>query len=152
MNDTPQHRPQRSQRSAYPIAIRLATRWADNDVYGHINNAAYYGLIDTAVNRYMIASAGLDIHAGPVIALVVETGCRYHAPLSFPQELEVGLKVARIGTSSVTWMAALFVAPADAADTAAADAHFTHVLVDRDSRRPTPWPDAMRDALVSAMG
>ena len=94
----------------------------------------------------------LDIHNGPVIALVVETGCRYHAPLAFPDDVEVALKVARIGTSSVTWMAALFGAPAGEGATAAADAHFTHVLVARDNRRPTPWPDPMRDALVAAMG
>lgn len=152
MNDTSHRRPLPSERSAFPVGIRLSTRWADNDVYGHVNNAAYYGLIDTAVNRYMIARAGLDIHNGPVIALVVETGCRYHAPLAFPDDVEVALKVARIGTSSVTWMAALFGAPAGDGTTAAADAHFTHVLVARDNRRPTPWPDPMRDALVAAMG
>jgi acyl-CoA thioester hydrolase len=145
-------RPPPSRRAAFPLAATLSTRWADNDVYGHINNAAYYGLIDTAVNRYMIASAGIDIHSGPVIALVVETGCRYHAPLVFPQDVEVALKVARLGTSSVTWHAALFVAPAAAEAEAAADAHFTHVLVERATRRPTPWPDAMRDALTAAMG
>ena len=152
MNDTRHQRPQPSARGTFPVGIRLATRWADNDVYGHVNNAAYYGLIDTAVNRYMISRAGLDIHSGPVIALVVETGCRYHAPLAFPDDVEVALKVARIGKSSVTWMAALFGAPADADASAAADAHFTHVLVARENRRPTPWPDAMRDALVAAMG
>jgi len=145
-------KPGPSPRNAFPIAVTLSTRWADNDVYGHVNNAAYYGLIDTAVNRYMIASAGLDMHAGPVIALVVETGCRYHAPLAFPGDIEVGLKVARIGTTSVRWTVALFAAPAAPSASAAADAHFTHVLVDRVSRRPTPWPDAMRDALVAAMG
>lgn len=145
-------RPLPSRRHAFPVSAVLSTRWADNDVYGHINNAAYYGLIDTAVNRYMIAKAGIDIHAGPVIALVVETGCRYHAPLEFPQDVEVALKVARLGTTSVTWLAALFAGPATPDAEAAADAHFTHVLVDRASRRPTPWPDAMRDALTAAMG
>lgn len=145
-------RPPASLRRDFPVALTLASRWSDNDVYGHINNAAYYGLIDTAVNRYMIARAGLDIHAGPVIALVVETGCRYHGPLAFPDEIEVALKVSRIGTSSVTWAAALFAAPAGPEVQAAADAHFTHVLVERVSRRPTPWPDRMRDALMAAMG
>ncbi len=80
-----------SLRSRFPAAYVLATRWADNDVYGHINNAAYYGLIDSAVNRFMIARAGIDIHAGPLIALVVETGCRYHSALAFPQDVEVAL-------------------------------------------------------------
>jgi len=139
-------------RRDYPLAVTLASRWADNDVYGHVNNAAYYGLIDTAVNRFMISRAGIDIHTGPLIALVVETGCRYHDALAFPQDIEVALKVARIGTTCVTWTVGLFPAPATPATAAAADAHFTHVLVDRNTRRPAPWPDAMRDALASAMG
>lgn len=140
-----------SVRSDFPIGETIASRWADNDIYGHINNAAFYAFIDTAVNRFMIARAGIDIHAGAVIALVVETGCRYHAALEFPRDVEVGLVVARLGTTSVTWHAGLFAAPAGEGDAAAADAHFTHVLVDRASRRPTPWPDAMRDCLMSAM-
>lgn len=145
-------RPPPSPRSAYALSETFATRWSDNDVYGHMNNAAYYGLIDTAVNRFMIARAGIDIHAGPLIALVVETGCRYHQPLAFPHDVEVALKVARLGTSSVTWHAGLFEAPAHDGATAAAEAHFTHVLVARDTRRPEPWPDAMRDVLTRAMG
>ncbi len=145
-------RPPPSRLSDYTLSETFTTRWADNDVYGHINNAAYYGFIDTAVNRFMIAKAGIDIHSGPVIALVVETGCRYHAPISFPQDVVVALKVVRLGTSSVTWHAGLFVSPADDSDTAAAEAHFTHVLVDREQRRPVPWPDRLRDALASAMG
>ena len=145
-------RPMPTLRSAFVICERLTTRWADNDVYGHINNAAYYGLIDTAVNRYMLSTAGMDIDAGPVIGLVVETGCRYHEPLAFPQDVDVALKVARLGTTSVTWQVGLFSAPAEPNASAAADAHFTHVLVDRVNRRPTPWPDGMRDALTAAMG
>lgn len=141
-----------SIRRSFPVAERLGTRWVDNDIYGHINNAAYYGLIDTAVNRFMISRAGLDIHSGPVIGLVVESGCRYHAALSFPGDVTVALKVARLGTSSVTWHAGLFGDPVEDDSLAAADAHFTHVLVDRVDRRPTPWPDTMRDALTSALG
>lgn len=141
-----------SRRVEFPIAERFASRWADNDVYGHMNNAAYYGFIDSAVNRFMIARAGIDIHAGPLIALVVETGCRFHQPLAFPQEIVVAMKVARLGTSSVTWHVGLFDAGTRAEDEASADAHFTHVLVDRETRRPQPWPDAMRNALASAMG
>ncbi|MBJ3777691.1 acyl-CoA thioesterase [Acuticoccus mangrovi] len=141
-----------TRRSDFPLSETIASRWADNDIYGHLNNAAYYGFIDTAVNRYMIARAGIDIHAGPLIALVVETGCRYHRELHFPQNIEVAMKVARLGTSSVTWYVALFEAPAGTTTEAAADAHFTHVLVDRITRRPTPWPDPMRDALAGAMG
>lgn len=145
-------RPPPSHLKDYALHDTFATRWSDNDVYGHINNAAYYGFIDSAVNRFMIKKAGIDIHAGPVIALVVETGCRYHAPLAYPRDVIVGLKVARIGTSSVTWHAGLFDAPAEPNSESAADAHFTHVLVARDTRRPEPWPDVMRNALTSAMG
>lgn len=145
-------RRQPSTRAAFPVGEVISTRWADNDMYGHVNNAAYYSLLDTAVNRFMIARAGLDIHAGPVIAIVVETGCRYHEQLVYPSDVEVALKVARLGKTSVTWHGGLFRAPAAAEDCAAADAHFTHVLVDRQSRRPTPWPDTMRNCLISAMG
>lgn len=145
-------RPVPSRRADYPLAEVIATRWADNDIYGHVNNAAYFGFVDSAVNRYMIARAGIDIHGGPLIALVVETGCRYHAALAFPQAVEVAMKVARLGTSSVTWHVGLFSAPARAETPAAAEAHFTHVLVDRHSRRPTAWPDTMRNALSAAMG
>ncbi|MEM0908664.1 MAG: thioesterase family protein [Pseudomonadota bacterium] len=145
-------RKQPSARSAFPISLVLQSRWADNDIYGHINNAAYYGLIDTAVNRFMIAKAGMDMHVGPRIGLVVETGCRYHKPLAFPDDIEVALKVARLGNTSVTWTVGLFVAPAGPDSVACADAHFTHVLVDRATRRPAPWPDTMRNALTSAMG
>ncbi|WP_420394136.1 acyl-CoA thioesterase [Acuticoccus sp.] len=145
-------RPPPSRRADFSLVETFTTRWADNDVYGHVNNAAYYGLIDTAVNRFMIAKAGIDIHGGPLIALVVETGCRYHQPLAFPHDIEVALKVARLGTSSVTWHAGLFAADGQAEATAAADATFTHVLVTRDGRRPTPWPDPMRDVLSAAMG
>lgn len=141
-----------TRRADYPIAEAVTSRWTDNDVYGHINNAAYYTFLDTAVNRFMIARAGIDLHAGALIALVVETGCRFHEALAFPSDVEVGLRVARLGTTSVTWHAAFFAAPAAPGDAAAADAHFTHVLVDRASRVPTPWPDAMRDCLMTAMG
>ncbi|MEM9221255.1 MAG: thioesterase family protein [Pseudomonadota bacterium] len=145
-------RPEPTLRSAYPQAVTITSRWADNDIYGHINNAAYYNLIDTAVNRFMIANAGIDIHNGAFICLVVETSCRYHAALAFPEEIEVALKVARLGTTSVTWAAGLFPAPAAPNLASSADAHFVHVLVDRHTRRPQPWPDTMRDALTSALG
>ncbi|MCF3931936.1 acyl-CoA thioesterase [Acuticoccus sp. M5D2P5] len=141
-----------SRRADYALCETIASRWADNDVYGHVNNAAYYTMIDSAVNRYMIARAGIDIHSGPFIALVVETGCRFHHPLHFPQNIEIAIKVARIGLSSATWHVALFEAPAAPETSAAADAHFTHVLVDRATRQATPWPDRMRDALSAAMG
>ena len=131
-------------RAAYRRWRDLPTRWADNDIYGHINNAAYYGFFDTLVNSFLIEEAGLDIHYGAIIGLVVETGCNYFAPLAYPDLIEGGLRVAKIGRSSVRYEIALF-KPGEAEP--AAQGHFVHVYVDRETRRPAPLPDAMRVAL-----
>ena len=131
-------------RAAYPHIAPLQTRWADNDVYGHVNNVTYYSYFDTVVNDYLIGRGALDIHGGAVIGLVVETGCRYFAPLAFPQALEGGLRVARIGTSSVRYELAVF---ASGQETPAAEGHFIHVYVDRENRRPTALPGPLRSAL-----
>jgi acyl-CoA thioester hydrolase len=117
----------------------------DNDVYGHVNNVVYYGYFDTVVNRYLIERGVLDIHQGPVIGLVVESGCRYFAPLAFPQTVVAGLRVARLGNSSVSYEIGLF---AEDSDTAAAQGHFVHVYVDRQTRRPCPLPAPLRQALA----
>lgn len=122
----------------------IETRWADNDVYGHINNVTYYAYFDTAVNRRLVASGLLDIEAGDTIGLVVETGCKYHAPAAFPDRLEAGVKVARIGNSSVTYDIAIFKA---GEDSAIAEGHFTHVYVDRQTRRPKALSDTWRETL-----
>ncbi|MEX0644281.1 MAG: thioesterase family protein [Parvularculaceae bacterium] len=145
MKSTP-HNPQptTSTRSQYKHFLPLQTRWADNDVYGHVNNVAYYGYFDTIVNEYLIAAGALDIHGGAVIGLVVETGCKYFAPLSFPQKLEGALRVAKIGNSSVRYEIAIF---REGADAPAAEGHFVHVYVDRETRKPTPLPPAFRAAL-----
>ncbi len=134
----------KSIRTDYRHFLPLQTRWADNDIYGHVNNVAYYGYFDTIVNEYLISADALDIHNGPVIGLVVETGCSYFAPLEFPQKLEGALRVARIGNSSVRYELAIF---KEGEDTPAAQGHFVHVYVDRQSRRPTPLPDAFRSVL-----
>jgi acyl-CoA thioester hydrolase len=134
----------RSKRSDYRHFLALQTRWADNDVYGHINNVAYYGYFDTIVNAYLIASGALDIHEGQVIGLVVETSCRYFAPLAFPERLEGALRVANIGKSSVRYEIAIF---KECAETPAAEGRFVHVYVDRATRRPVPLPAAFRSAL-----
>jgi len=131
-------------RSDYPRWRDLPTRWADNDIYGHINNAAYYGFFDTAVNCFLIEEAGLDIHAGAVIGLVVETGCAYYAPLAYPDTVQAGLRVARLGKSSVRYELGLF-KPGE--DEPAAQGHFIHVYVDRDTRRPVALPALMRSVL-----
>jgi acyl-CoA thioester hydrolase len=116
----------------------------DNDVYGHVNNVVYYSWFDTAVNAWLIEQGALDIHAGSVIGLVVETQCHYFAPLAFPQTVQAGLRVAHLGRSSVRYEVGLF---AEGEPLAAACGHFVHVYVDRITRRPVPLPDALRHTL-----
>lgn len=131
-------------RSAYRVFRPIATRWSDNDIYGHINNVEYYAFFDTVVNGHLIDHGVLDIQGGGTIGLVVETGCSYFAPLAFPDRLEGGLRVDRIGTSSVQYGVAIF---REGTRTAAAAGHFIHVYVDRDTQRPVPLPDALRTEL-----
>ncbi len=133
-------------RDAYPVWRELATRWADNDAYGHINNVVHYAWFDTAVNGWLIDNGLLDIAQGDPIGLVVETGCRYAGPLTYPEPVEIGLGVERLGGSSVTYRLGIF---AKASEEAAAEGHFTHVYVGRESRRPVALPEAMRAKLES---
>ncbi|GHF44992.1 thioesterase [Deinococcus metalli] len=137
-------RPTPHVRADYPYHHPTPTRWADNDVYGHVNNVTYYAYFDTAVNAYLAARGALDLHAGSVIGLVVETGCAYFAPAAFPDALSVGVRVARVGTSSVRYELAVF---RGADEAACAQGYFVHVYVDRATRRPTALPDALRAAL-----
>lgn len=116
----------------------------DNDVYGHINNALYYGFFDTAINQYLIAKGGLDINAGKVIAFCVESQCQYLAPLAFPEVLEVGLRVGTLGNSSVRYELAIF---KQTDEFAAAAGYFVHVFVGRDTQRPVAIPARIRAAL-----
>ncbi|MEO1038890.1 MAG: thioesterase family protein [Pseudomonadota bacterium] len=138
-------RPAPARRSDYAVFEPIETRWADNDAYGHINNVTYYAFFDTAVNRRLARAGLLDIQAGEQIGLVVETGCRYHAPAAFPDALEAGLRVARLGSSSVRYELAIF-KPGE--DEAIAEGFFVHVYVDRETRRPTPLAEAWRDVLT----
>ena len=126
-------RPQPDARDTYPRFVPLTTRWMDNDVYGHLNNVVYYSLFDTAVNSLLIELGALDIHAGGVIGLVVETHCNFFESLVFPQKIEAGVRVAHQGRSSVRYEIGLF---AEGAELCAARGHFVHVYVDRDNRRP----------------
>lgn len=135
---------ERTTRDDYKHLLPLQTRWADNDLYGHVNNVAYYGYFDTIVNEYLIGAGALDIHQGAVIGLVVETGCKYYAPLEFPQKLEGGLRVAKIGNSSVRYELAIFKA---GEEKPAAEGHFVHVYVNRETRRPVTLPEELRKAL-----
>jgi acyl-CoA thioester hydrolase len=136
-------------RSAYAYFTTIDTRWADEDAYGHVNNVAYYGFFDTAVNRRLIERGVLDPRTSRAIGLVVESGCRYFESLSFPDRIEAGLKVERLGTSSVTYDIALFRNDSPAA---AARGRFVHVYVDRETRRPTPIPDDVRAVLAELLG
>lgn len=139
-------RPQPRPRSDYRAWRTIPTRWADNDAYGHVNNVVHYAWFDTAVNAWLVEAGLLDVEAGDPIGLVVETACRYFAPLSFPASVEVGIAVQRLGTSSVTYRLGIF---GQGQDSAAAEGEFTHVYVDRASRRPKPIPEAWRAKLES---
>ncbi len=116
----------------------------DNDIYGHMNNVVHYSLFDTAVNGWLIKAGLLDLKAGTEVGLVVETGCRYHAEMMFPDVISAGIRVARIGSSSVRYEVGLF---RNDEDTASAEGFFIHVYVDRETRRPKPLSEAMRAVL-----
>ena len=127
----------------YPHNHLISTRWNDNDVYGHVNNAVYYEFFDTVVNTWLIESGLLIIGQSETIGLVVETGCHYFAPLEFPAPITTGLRVAHIGTSSVRYEIGIF----GDAETAAARGHFVHVYVDEKTRRPAPISAMMKEKL-----
>ena len=132
-------------RSEYPHFLTLPTRWMDNDIYGHINNALYYAFFDTAINQYLIAEGGLDITAGEVIAFAAESKCQYLQALAFPEVIELGLRVGKLGNSSVRYELAIF---KQGETLAAAAGYFVHVFVDRKTRRPVPIPERIRAALT----
>ena len=123
---------------------KMTTRWADNDVYGHVNNTVYYELFDSVVNAWMIEQGMLEIERGDPIALVVETRCTYASPLAFPQPVEIGLAVAELGRSSIRYRIGIF---AEAAAIAAAEGEYVHVVVDRSTRRPVEIPADWRAKL-----
>lgn len=128
-------------RADYAVFHEIATRWQDNDVYGHLNNVVYYELLDTVVNRHLIEQGVLDPATSDRIGLVVESGCRYLASLAYPEPVEIGLRVAHVGRSSVRYEVGAF---AKGADTAAAEAFFVHVYVDAKTRRPAPLREDFR--------
>jgi acyl-CoA thioester hydrolase len=136
-------------RSQYARLIALPTRWMDNDIYGHVNNVIYYAFFDTAINQYLIAEGGLDIGDGRVIGVAVETHCQFMRSVAFPEVIEVGLRVGRLGTSSVRYELAIF---RQAEDQASAAGHFVHVFVDRASRQSVPIPASIRAALQRLVG
>jgi acyl-CoA thioester hydrolase len=131
-------------RAGYRRFLTIPTRWMDNDCYGHVNNVTYYSYFDTVVNQHLIVEGGLDIAAGSAIGLVAETMCKFRKPLSFPDTVDAGLRVAKIGTSSVRYEIGLF---RQGEDEPVATGYFVHVWVDRATSRPVPVPPAIRAAL-----
>ena len=133
-------------RDAYPYWSQVPTRWNDNDVYGHVNNTVHYAAMDTVINRWMIEQGVLDIRSGATVGLCVESGCRYLAAVEYPEVLAVGLRIAKLGTSSVTWETGLLRARDDLP---VAQGRFVHVFVDRASRRPVPISEPVREAMAA---
>lgn len=131
-------------RAGYKHFLAVPTRWLDNDCYGHVNNVVYYAYFDTVINEYLIREGGLDIHDGAVIGVAVETFCRFHRSLSFPEVVDVGLRVGHLGNSSVRYEIGLF--RKDEAKPAATG-HFVHVFVERASQKPVAIPPALRTCL-----
>jgi len=137
--------------AVYAYWESVPTRWKDNDVYGHVNNAVHYSLMDTVINTWLIRAAGLDIHGGDAIGLCVESHCVYSGSVAFPEVIKVGLRIGKLGRSSVRYELGLF---KEDGETAIAEGHFVHVFVDRETRRPVeigePLRSAMRKIIVSA--
>lgn len=139
-------KPQPHTRDQYCAFATLGTRWTDNDMYGHMNNAMHYQLFDTAVNGHLLQTGLLDLARSETVFLVVETGCSYFGEIAFPDVVVAGMRVATLGTSSVRYEIGLF---RNDAQTASAQGHFVHVNVDRASRRPAPLSDGARDVLTA---
>jgi acyl-CoA thioester hydrolase len=144
MSDATPEKPQPEGRAGYRAFRAISTRWMDNDAYGHVNNVVYYSWFDTAVNAHLIEQGALDIHQGETIGLVVETQCNYFSPVEFPQPVEAGLRVARIGSSSVRYEVGLFLKDQPLT---VAKGHFVHVYVDRATRRPAGLPPRLKAVL-----
>ncbi|WP_250483837.1 thioesterase family protein [Caballeronia sp. GaOx3] len=137
-------KPVPTTRADYAHFLAISTRWSDNDVYGHINNVVYYSYFDTVVNEYLLRAGVLNFSEGETIGLVVETRCNFFAPVVFPEPIEAGLRVEKLGNTSVRYEVAIFT---QGSDVAAAQGHFVHVYVDRVTRRPVPLPAPLVDAL-----
>ena len=134
--------PPSDRRADFPHHFEIQTRWDDNDVYGHVNNAVYYAYFDTVINRYLIEAGGLEIEKSPLIGVCVESQCRYLREIAFPERIEAGLRVGTLGRSSVRYEIGIF-----KGEELCALGSFVHVFVDRATRRPSPIPLRMREAL-----
>ena len=134
----------RPGRDEYNVFYPITTRWSDNDIYGHVNNVTYYSYFDSAANRYLIEEGGLDIADGTIVGYVVNSGCEYHAPITYPENIEAGVRVDKLGNSSVQYGIAIF---REGEDAAAAHGHFVHVFVERAANKSVSIPPALRSAL-----
>jgi acyl-CoA thioester hydrolase len=148
VSDTSVARPTPLGRDAFARFVPLATRWSDNDVYGHLNNVVYYSLFDTAVNALLVEAGLLNPETSPVVGLVVESNCAFFSSITFPTSIEVGVTVEKLGRSSVRYLLAVFV---EGATKASALGGYTHVYVERTSQKPTPIPDGHRRLMESLM-
>lgn len=138
-------KPETKRRQNYRFLFPIQTRWADNDMYGHVNNVTYYSYFDTAANALLIQHAGFDLRKTPIIGLVVDSACSFLQELSYPEIIEVGVVIEKIGNSSVRYDLAIF---KQGQNEAAAQGHFVHVFVDHQTRKSTSIPEDMRDALT----
>ena len=136
------------QRSGYKYFADITTRWMDNDIYGHVNNVVYYSYFDSVANQYLIEQGGLDIHSAEIIGFVVASSCEYKSPVAYPQKLEAGFRVNRLGNSSVEYGIGIFV---QGQAEASAQGTFTHVFVDRNSDKSVPIPAQIRAALEAVL-
>lgn len=132
----------------YPVLWPVPTRWADNDHYGHVNNVTYYSYFDTAVNAWLMDATGTDIRELPALGVVAQTSCQYLGSLSFPDQLQVGVRVSRLGRSSITYDLAIFREDGDALELAATGT-FVHVYVDAQTREPIEIPEIIRTAAAT---
>ncbi len=139
-------RPAPTTQADFTHFLAIPTRWMDNDVYGHVNNVVYYSYFDTVINQYLIEMGGLDPHDGTVVGMAVETGCRFHRSLSFPDLVQAGLRIGHLGRTSVRYEIGIF---RNDEPEACADGHFVHVFVERATQRPVPIPEPIRAALSS---
>lgn len=137
-----------SSLSDYRYFAPITTRWKDNDIYGHVNNVTYYAYFDTIANQYLIEEGGLNIHGDPTVGFVVNSGCNYYAPIAFPDKLKGGLRVNRLGNSSVEYGIAIF---KESEEVAVADGHFVHVFVDKASNKSVPIPEGIKQALQAIL-
>jgi acyl-CoA thioester hydrolase len=135
-------------RSDYALFYPITTRWMDNDIYGHVNNVTYYSYFDSAVNRYLIEAGGLDIHNAPIVGFVVNSGCQYRKPIAYPDRIEAGLRVNKLGNSSVTYGVGIF---REGEDEACAFGDFVHVFVNRAENKSVSIPEPIRIALTKLL-